>query len=118
MFAKLSAAVAMLMLATALAAAGAPEGRYRVVGSNPGGGGKYSGTVSVERTGQTYRVTWQIGRQTFYGTGIGSEKGLAVSYRSTDFTGLAIYGPEGDDWDGVWTVTDGRTIGAERWTRE
>jgi hypothetical protein len=36
------------------------------------------------------RVTWDIGGQTFVGTGIGSEKGLAVSYRSGNQTGLAI----------------------------
>ncbi len=59
--------------------------------------GQYTGTVTVERTGETFRVTWDIGSQTFVGTGIGSDKGLAVSYRSGNQTGLAIYGAKGDE---------------------
>ena len=79
--------------------------------------GRYSGTVTVERTGDTFRVTWDIGSQTYVGTGIGSEKGLAVSYRSGNQTGLAIYGANGDNWEGVWTYTGGREVGGEAWTR-
>ena len=71
----------------------------------------------MERTGDTFRVTWDIGSQTYVGTGIGSDKGLAVAYRSGNQTGIAIYAPKGDDWDGVWTYTGGRTIGGEAWTR-
>jgi hypothetical protein len=63
-------------------------------------------------------VTWDIGSQTFVGTGIGSDKGLAVAYRSGARTGIAIYGPKDDGWEGVWTFTNGRTIGGESWTRE
>ena len=118
MFWRLSAAAALFVLSTVLATAGSPEGRYRVIGSNPGNAAKYSGTVNVERTGDTYRVTWDIGRQTFVGTGIGSDKGLAVSYRSGSQTGLAIYAPQGDGWEGVWTYTGGKTVGGEAWTRE
>ena len=117
MFARLSGAFAIWLLSTVLAAAG-PEGRYEVVGSNPGGGSKYSGTVMVERTGETFRVTWDIGNQTFVGTGIGSDKGLAVAYRSGNQTGLAVYGPKDDGWEGVWAFTNGQTIGGETWTRQ
>jgi len=49
-----SAAALLLSAATAFAAD--PVGSYSVAGSNPGGGDKYSGTVTVEKTGQTYRV--------------------------------------------------------------
>ena len=91
---------------------------YSVVGSNPGGGGaRYQGTVTVEPTGETFRVTWDIGGQTFVGTGIGTNRGIAVSYRSGNQTGLAIYAPKGNDWEGVWTYTGGRTLGGEVWTR-
>ena len=79
--------------------------------------GPYSGTVTVERTGETFRVTWDIGNQTYVGTGIGSEKGIAVTYRSGNQTGLAIYGANGDNWEGVWTYTGGREVGGEAWTR-
>ena len=54
---KLSAAAALLVLSTVLAAAADPAGRYRVLGSNPGNGAKYSGCVAVERTGDTFPMT-------------------------------------------------------------
>ena len=95
MLRKLVAAAVALVLSGSLAFAGDPAGRYSVVGSNPGGHGRYSGTVTVERTGDTFRVTWDIGSQTFVGTGIGSDKGFAVTYRSGAQTGLAIYGANG-----------------------
>jgi hypothetical protein len=106
-----------LITALSTAFAGDPAGRYSVVGSNPGDKGRYSGSVEVERTGDTFRVTWDIGGQTFVGTGIGSEKGLAVTYRSGNQTGLAIYGSKGNDWEGVWTFTGGKEVGGEVWTR-
>jgi len=105
------------LIADTSAFAGDPAGSYNVVGSNPGGRGRYSGTVTVERTGDTFRVTWDIGSQTYVGTGIGSEKGIAVTYRSGTQTGLAIYGANGDNWEGVWTYTGGREVGGEAWTR-
>ena len=71
----------------------------------------------MEKTGDTFRVTWDIGGQTFVGTGIGSDKGFAVTYRSGNQTGLAIYGAKGNDWEGVWTFTGGKEIGGEAWTR-
>jgi len=112
----------VIILATicgaALAFAGDPVGRYSVQGSNPGNKSPYSGTVTVERTGETFRVTWDIGNQTFIGTGIGGDKGFAVSYRSGNQTGLAIYGANGDNWEGVWTYTGGQVIGGEAWTRQ
>lgn len=94
-----------------------PVGRYSVAGSNPGNGGKYSGTVIVERTGETYRVTWSIAGQTYVGTGIGNDKGLAVAYSAAGQTGVAIYGANGDGWEGAWTYANGRSIGGEVWTR-
>src|SRR3954464_129442 len=117
MLGRISVAVAALALSSTLVFAGDPAGRYDVAGSNPGGKGRYAGTVTVERTGDTFRVTWDIGSQTFVGTGIGSDKGFAVSYRSGGQTGLAIYGANGNNWEGVWTYTGGRDIGGEVWTR-
>jgi hypothetical protein len=75
--------------------------------------------VSVTKTGDTYKVVWKIGDDTYVGTAIGNDKVLAVSYKSGANTGLALYGELGDDsWDGVWTYASGTTIGAEVWTRK
>jgi hypothetical protein len=118
MLKTLVAVVVVLVMSGGLAFAGDPAGRYSVIGSNPGNKGGYAGTVTVERTGETFRVTWDIGSQTFVGTGIGSNKGFAVSYRSGNQTGLAIYAAKDDNWEGVWTYTGGRDIGGEVWTRQ
>jgi hypothetical protein len=108
------AAAAFLLVTPALAD---PVGRYDVVGTNPGDGSGYQGTVVVERTGDTYRVTWNVGGQRYVGTGVGDANFVAVSYRSGSETGLALYGASGADWRGVWTDAGGRQLGSERWTR-
>jgi len=117
MILRVSAICAAIILSTLTAFAGEPAGRYAVEGSNPGGGARYTGTVTVEPTGDTFRVTWDVGGQTFVGTGIGTSEGLAVSYRSGSNTGLAIYSPKGNNWEGVWTYAGGRTVGGEVWSR-
>jgi hypothetical protein len=77
MFAKtLAVAGAALLFSTAALAD--PVGRYRVRGTNPNGSA-YSGEVRVTRTGDTYRVVWDIGGQTYTGTGIGDDDFIAVS---------------------------------------
>jgi hypothetical protein len=118
MMTSFAAAAAAILLASVSAYAADPAGSYSVVGSNPGNpNARYQGVVTVEPTGETFRVTWDIGGQTFVGTGIGTDKGIAVTYRSGNQTGLAIYGPKGTGWEGVWTYTGGRQVGGEVWTR-
>jgi hypothetical protein len=117
MLGKITAAAIAVAFSAGLAFADDPAGRYRVSGTNPGNGSKYSGSVLVERTGDTYRVTWDIGNTTFVGTGIGNDKGFAVAYRAGNQTGIAIYGSDGPDWKGVWTYANGREVGSELWTR-
>jgi hypothetical protein len=112
----LAALIAAFCLISAPALAD-PPGRYNMTGTNPGSGEGYSGTVSINRTGDTYQVVWVVGNQRFEGTGIGTRDFLAVSYRSGNQTGLALYSAEGDDWEGVWTYAGGRQMGTERWIR-
>jgi len=103
---------------SAVAAIADPVGQYTTQGSNPGKpSSTYSGTVKVQRTGDTYQVTWDIEGQIYTGTGIGSKDFLAVSYRSGNETGLALYAqqPNGT-WEGIWTYAGGRSIGTDRWT--
>jgi hypothetical protein len=95
-----------------------PTGSYDITGTNPNGGSGYSGSVTVERTGQTYRVVWVVGSERYEGTAIGDSRFLAVSYRSANQSGLALYGAKGDEWDGVWTYSGSRQIGTEHWTRK
>lgn len=110
-------AVAVLVCNAALAFAADPVGRYLVSGTNPGDGSPYSGTVQVARTGDTYQVVWAIGNERYVGTGIGNHEGLAVSYRSGNATGLALYGAEDGNWQGVWAYAGSRQLGTEVWKR-
>jgi hypothetical protein len=108
--------LAVCVLGTAAWAAD-PVGTYDVSGSNPGGSGSYTGTVRVEKTGETYKVTWEIAGTRYIGTALGDERFLGVSYRTGNNTGLALYGEEGADWVGVWTYANGTELGKEKWTR-
>lgn len=114
----LCATMTALCLSTAGAFAADPTGIYSVEGSNPGGGSAYRGTVTVTRTGETYRVVWVVGATRYVGTGIGNKDFIAVSYRSGTDTGLALYGADGGNWAGVWTYSGGRDVGAEFWKRQ
>jgi hypothetical protein len=117
MIAKILAASAFLLVSAGLALAD-PVGSYNVHGTNPKGHGTYSGAVTVQKTGDTYKVKWVIGDSTYTGTGIGSDKFIAVTYTSDDDqTGLALYAQSaGGGWEGVWTYTGSRNIGTENWT--
>lgn len=106
------AAVLLLFLA-APAAAQDITGQYNVTGSNPGGGGSYQGIVTVQQTGETYRVDWRIGSQTFQGYGILDRGTLSVAYNG----GLAVYQVDGNGARGIWTTTSGTQLGREDWTR-
>lgn len=113
----LIAAVALLFSAT-LAFAADPVGTYNVEGNNPGGGSQYRGTVTITKTGETYRVIWVVGGTRYIGTGIGNKDFLAVSYQSGNSSGLALYGADGGNWKGVWTTSSGDKMGAEFWKRQ
>lgn len=115
---RLVVAAAALALSAVTALAADPVGSYTVEGTNPGGGSRYSGTVAVQKTGQTYRVVWVVGGTRYVGTGVGNAEFLAVSYRSGNDTGLALYGSDGGNWKGLWTYAGGREVGAEIWKRE
>jgi len=109
---------AALLLSAATAFAADPVGSYSVTGNNPSGDSDYTGTVTVEKTGQTYRVFWIVGGTRYVGTGIGDKDFLAVYYKSGDDTGLALYDADGGNWEGVWTCAGGHEIGTEVWKRE
>jgi len=111
-------AAAAVIFGTSAAYAADPAGEYEVEGNNPGGGGSYSGTVTVRKTGETYSVIWTIGGTKYVGTGIGNKDFIAVSYRAGNNTGLAMYGEDGGNWTGIWTYAGGKQLGAEHWKRQ
>jgi hypothetical protein len=111
------ALVAVLFLAITPALAD-PAGQYDVKGTNPGGGSPYDGTVTVEQTGEAYRVIWQISSQFFVGTGVLEGNVFSVWFQSGNFTGVAVYTADGDNWKGKWVTAGGTQLGGEDWARK
>ena len=91
---------AALLWSVATAFAADPSGTYDVQGTSPDGS-KYTGTVTITQTGETFKMIWKIGRDTYRGTAIGDKDFLAVSYTSGSDTGLALYGADGGNWKGI-----------------
>ena len=94
-----------------------PVGTYDVSGTNPGNGSQYSGTVTVQRAGDTFVVIWTVAGTRQVGTGIGRDDFLAVSYRSGNSIGIAVYRPDADGWKGIWAPAGSQNLGTEFWTR-
>lgn len=113
---SLFVAAALLWSATAAFAAD-PTGSYEVQGTNPDNT-TYSGTVTVTQTGQTYKVVWKVGGDTFTGTAIGNQDFLAISYVYDKDTGLVLLGSDGGNWNGVWAYADGTKMAKETWKRQ
>jgi hypothetical protein len=63
-------------------------------------------------------VIWVVGSNRCVGTGIGNREFIAVSYKSGNDSGLALYGADGDNWSGVWAYDGARQMGTEVWKRE
>jgi hypothetical protein len=111
----LAAAAALTLCTTAAFAQ--MTGQYKVDGQNPDGS-KYSGTAAIEKTGDTYRVTWTISGERFIGTGIGSPEAIAIGYRSGSQTGVGLLGKDGENYLMVWSYMGSRQLGGEKWTRQ
>ena len=111
-------AATIVALALGMTAAIAdPVGKYTVKGSSPGTERTYEGQVMVRKTGDTYQIVWDIAGQIAFGTGMGGDNFLVVTYLSGRQVGLALYARKPDgSWEGRWTQLGGRAIENERWT--
>jgi hypothetical protein len=126
-------ATALLLLAlSAFPAAADPTGTFDVVGINPGGG-KYRGSVQIERHGEVYRVVWQVSGTRYIGTGLGAkydngrfvvgpaspdDVAISIGYVSSGTFGQAFYAEVSEGiWKGVWTYAGSDRISTEEWTR-
>ncbi len=112
-----TAALAAAFAAFAMPALAQMTGQYKVQGKNPDGS-SYGGSASIEKTGDTYRVVWNIGGERYIGTGIGSDEAIAIGYRSGSNTGVVLLVKQGDEYYSVWTYLNGRELGGEKWTRQ
>ena len=101
-----------------------PAGDYRARGSNPGGG-SYSGSVTISRTGETYSVTWRTGAGqsalSYTGTGILTGDILSVAYIDEHKRWIGVIAYEiqsnGHILEGQWTGLSGTQLESETLTR-
>jgi len=66
------------------------EGRYRVVGINPGGS-HYEGIATLSRVGNRYYLSWNLGNQVIKGTGVLSGNVLTMDWTATGSAGTIKY---------------------------
>ena len=92
------------------------EGTYNMRGTNPTGGGTYFGTVEITRTGDTFSILWQIGDQSFEGTGIFRDGLLSVSFGG-EFGGIVVYRMSSSGGKGVWAPHNSTDLGTENLQR-
>lgn len=124
-------ALAFMAAATNSGAAG-PEGLYFTHGIQANGT-EFVGTVSVVRTGETYRVIWRLADATYRGAGLGAaplkdatkigpasskDDVLTVGFAGEqDRSGVAFYVEQPDgSWHGIWTRYGSSNIATETWT--
>ena len=111
---RLTIGTLLVLILTVASSLADPAGTYRVSGTNPGSGSTYSGTVTVERNGETFLVTWTVAGGRQIGVGIGKDDLLAVSYRSGNAIGIALYLPDQTGgWKGIWAPIGSQTLGTE-----
>jgi hypothetical protein len=108
---------AVFIVLTAISALADPVGTYELSGANPGNGSEYSGTVTVQRNGDTFLVIWTFAGSRQVGIGIGRDDLITVSYRSGNSIGIAVYRPDGDGGKGIWAPAGSQNLGTEVWTR-
>jgi hypothetical protein len=130
---KALTASCLLFLASSGAAFADPTGVYKVEGKNADGS-PYNGTVRVERTGETYAVTWNVGGTEFIGTGLGAkfvgdrfqmgpaspdDTAISVGYVSGKSSfGMAMYFQQPDGrWQGIWTYGGSNKASYEDWVQ-
>lgn len=119
--------VAVLVAGVLAAPAGRGEqaarfaGTYAVRGTNPGGGGGYTGTVTIRARGEVYDVTWTVGRDEFRGVGIADGDCLAVAYTDPGGSGsnvLIYHADNAGNLSGSWATGSLAKLGRETATRK
>jgi len=110
-------AAAVLAASFAAPAWADPSGTYSVDGTNPDGGAAYTGTVTVTKTGDTFKVDWTIGDHTVTGTAVGNDDLLSIGYSNGTQPGVGLYVKQDGKWKGVWSYLGQTSMGTESWSQ-
>ncbi len=97
------------------------EGNYTMQGqANDGSGGNYSGSMRIDRYGDTYYVGWNVnGTTNFYGIGLRHGDWLAVGWSTAEKGfGVIDYKLDGDTAQGRWALMGSQQLSFEMLERE
>lgn len=83
------------------------QGSYKIVSaSNPGGGGGYTGTVTIAKQGELYSVGWNLlNNPPYKGVGLVSGDLLGVGWGLGSAYGVAVYTVAGGTLTGKWATS-------------
>jgi hypothetical protein len=95
---------------------GKVEGVYVVKGTNPGGD-SYQAKLKVAKTGQTYRLEWEVAGTSLNGVGIKVDDGLFAVWGEKEPFGVVSYSFEEGRAKGIWTLSDATQTATENLTR-
>ncbi len=91
-----------------------PSTTYTVNGVNPGGGGEYSGTLAITRTGQTWQLHWEVGDVSYDGVGIRYGNRMVVGWGGSEKNyAVTAYAVEADRVVGIRALPDRPELGRE-----
>ncbi len=97
-------------------------GTYAVTGNTPGQNGQYTGKVVIKKTDDTYQVSWTLGEESNFGTGLLNGDTFAVAYTNSkgSFFGLVLYkiSADGRTMEGMWTMAGANAFGSEKLVKE
>lgn len=80
------------------------EGAYVVKGTNPAGA-TYQGNLKIAKTGQTYRLQWEVAGRSTKGIGIKVDDGFFVAFGDKEPVGVISYSFEEGQAKGIWTLS-------------
>jgi hypothetical protein len=118
-FAAMFAIVALTNIQPARAAERSIVGQYEVRGRGIAQQQPYRGTATVEKAGAAYKVTWQVGRERYIGTGLLDGDAFAVVYGEAGVAappGLVLYRIQADgSLLGTYTSLGATQVAPEAW---
>lgn len=120
---RIPTALALAATLASLPAAAAERsisGQYEVQGRGFGQQGQpYKGVATVEKAGAAYKVTWQVGRDRYIGTGLLEGDAFAVVYGTAGTSappGLVLYRIQPDgSLLGSYTSLGATQVAPEAW---
>ena len=112
------AALACLWLPSSFAQDVKIGGVYAVQGTNPGGKGSYTGTVTITSVGKLYQIDWKVGNA-YSGVGIRNGNILSVGWGNLAQAGFGVvsYNIQSNGvLSGTWAMVKGSELGTETLT--